>query len=84
MSAIGFAVYMNLIERYGKNDDECDVDILLTYSENSNPAELMRAVKMLGSGGKSIRVQKENCGGIRYKQQLHFNERGLEIIETND
>lgn len=84
MSAIGFAVYMNLIERYGKNTDECDVDILLTYSEGSNPAELMRAVKMLSSDGKSIRVQKESDGGIRYKQRLHFNERGLEIIETND
>lgn len=84
MSAIGFAVYMNLIERYGKCEDECDVDILLTYSENSEPSELMRAVKMLSGSGKSIRVQKENCGGIKYKQQLHFNERGLEIIETND
>lgn len=84
MSAVGFAVYMNLIERYGKNTDECDVDILLTYSDDSEPSELMRAVKMLSGGGKSIRVQKENGGGIKYKQQLHFNERGLEIIETND
>lgn len=84
MSAIGFAIYMNLIERYGKSIDECDVDILLTYSDDSEPAALMRAVKMLSSDGKSIRVQKENDSGIRYKQRLHFNERGLEIIETND
>ena len=84
MGAIGFAVYMDLLNLYYSEKPEYDVDILITAQEDADPVALYKAVKMFIDGGQSVRVQKKDMGTIKYKQLLHFTQRGMEIVEGND
>lgn len=82
--AIGFAVYLDLLERYESLQKEYDTDILLLYEENTDTAALLKAVEMLTDNGQSVMVQKQNNQTVKYRQLWCMRERGLEIIAEND
>jgi len=79
MEAIGFAIYMNLLDLYFEDRRDYDVDILVTYDTGVDMASLSRTVDMLMGGGRTVRVQKQDTGTIRCRERFHFGERGLEI-----
>ncbi len=54
--AIGFAVYLDLLERLKVNNDY-DVDVLLLYDKKTDPAIVSRRVAELISEGKSVSAQ---------------------------
>ncbi len=81
--AIGFALYLDLLERYQEKVEEYDVDTVILYDEKSDINALNDAVKMLTSADKSVICLKEISSDIKYKQLLRQNERGVEIIENN-
>ncbi len=82
--AIGFAVCLDLLERLGGPPKPYDVDVLLLYDEKTDPAALARAVRALGSAGKSVRVQDGGETPVKYRQLARLRDEGLEILETND
>ena len=81
---MGFAVYLDQLERYGTDERGYDADILILYDETSDAEALMRSVKMFCESGKSVRAQKCIPEGFRCRQLLRMKDRGLEILETND
>ncbi len=62
LGAIGFAVYLDLLERFYKESDENAVDVLLLYDENVSPAEVARKTKELTSSGLSVRALSADDG----------------------
>lgn len=82
--AIGFAVYLDLLEQLDARPREYDVDALLLYGEETDWTALVQTVKMLTSTGQSVKVQRTNDGRIRYRQLLAMKQRGVEILESND
>jgi len=82
--AIGFAVYLNLLERLDKAAKPYDVDVLLIHDENTEVPSIIQAIKLLNESGKTVKVQKEKSDKLRYRQLISVNSRGLEILETND
>ncbi|MCQ4934880.1 MULTISPECIES: ATP phosphoribosyltransferase regulatory subunit [Anaerotignum] len=82
--AIGFAVYLDLLERYDTPQKEYDTDILLLYEENTDTGALLKAVEMLTDNGQSVMVQRQNNQTVKYRQLWSMKERGLEIIAEND
>lgn len=83
-SAMGFAVYINELERIYAKEQSYDVDVLLLYDEGVDTAKLMAAVKMLTSTGSRVRVQTVRSEKIRFNQLLKLGDGGLEILEAND
>ena len=81
--AIGFAVYLDMLERLDVSENEYDVDALLLYGDETELSALANAVKLLSENGKSVMVQKNIPSQIRYKQLLVLRERGVEIVENN-
>lgn len=81
--AIGFAVYLDLLERFSEEQNDFDVDTVILYDENAELKVLNDAVKMLTANGKSVMAQRAVPEKIKYKQLLKLNERGVEIIENN-
>lgn len=67
--AIGFAVYLDLLENLRKNSDCYDVDTLLVYDENTNVNELVNKVSALTAEGERVSAQKTR-GKIRAKTVL--------------
>lgn len=82
--AIGFAVYLDLLERAEPAEKGYDTDILLLYEDTTDTAALLQSVQMLTDNGQSVTVQKKNTGAIRYKQLWAMKERGLEILGEDD
>ena len=67
--AIGFAVYLDLLENLHKTQSAKDVDVLVLYDEATPMESLINQVKMLIAEGNSVSVQKQK-GGIRCQQVL--------------
>jgi ATP phosphoribosyltransferase regulatory subunit len=81
--AIGFAIYLDLLERLTDSVETYDVDTVILYDENSDLSALNDAVNLLTSNGKSVMAQMEVPEKLKYKQLVRLFERGVEIIENN-
>ena len=79
--AIGFAVYLDLLELLDERENEYDTDILLLYEDGADVCELMHAVTVLAKNGTRVLAQKTIPDGIRYRQLLNYRNGGLEILE---
>ncbi len=81
--AIGFAVYLDMLERLGTNEKTYDVDAVVLYDDDAELDALNDAVRRITSNGKTVKVLKRVPDNIKYKQLLRLKERGVEIIENN-
>ena len=81
--AIGFAVYLDMLERLENTSPEYDVDVVLLYSENTDINTLNRYVKNIIGGGKTVTAQREIPLNIKYKQLLKLTDNGVEELENN-
>ncbi len=81
--AIGFAVYLDMLERLSEDIREYDVDTVILYDNDYDIVALNDAVKMLGANGNSVMATKCVPEKLKYKQLLKLQERGVEIIENN-
>ena len=81
--AIGFAVYLDMLERLSDNMSEYDVDALVLYDETTDMNALCDALKLFSANGQSVLAQKAVPENIKYRQLLKIKERGVEILENN-
>ena len=79
--AIGFAVYLDMLERLDVHENEYDADILLLYEDGTDVCELTHAVTVLAKNGTRVLAQKTIPDGFRYRQLLNYRNGGLEILE---
>ena len=63
--AMGFAVYLDQLEYLSQPQNDCDVDIVILYNAASAAAAADQAAALRHSG-KSVLVQKELPGNLRY------------------
>ncbi|MBE6600578.1 MAG: hypothetical protein E7640_05215 [Ruminococcaceae bacterium] len=56
--AIGFAVYLDLLEDLSYEREEFDVDVILVYGEKDSVGDIKAAADRLISEGKSVSVQR--------------------------
>lgn len=67
-SAVGFAIYLDLLEELGGSRAEYDVDVLLLYGENSDTEEILNLKEKLIADGKSVSMQKAIPSKLRCKE----------------
>ena len=68
--AIGFAVYLDILEQYTPARADYDVDTLLVYDEGCSIAEIEATARQATSGGRSILLQRQIPPGIRYRNLI--------------
>lgn len=66
--AVGFAVYMDLLEDLDAAAEEYDVDTVLIYDDDADISEIMRRTNEIISNGKSVGAYKSIPDNIRYRQ----------------
>lgn len=81
--AIGFAVYLDLLERITESTRPYDVDAVLLYDETSDLKAVSDTVHFLTGSGKSVLAQRTVPAGLKYKQLLKLQEGRVEILENN-
>lgn len=67
--AIGFAVYLDLLENIAEPEPEYDVDFLILCPGDHKALEAMQRASRLREAGLSVRVQKE-AGKIRARETI--------------
>ncbi|MBR7187596.1 MAG: ATP phosphoribosyltransferase regulatory subunit [Clostridia bacterium] len=82
--AVGFAIYMDLLERLGGEVRPYDVDTVLLYDDGADVPRLAQTVRRLAQAGRSVTAQKAVPEKLKYRQLLKFSEGGLEILESHD
>lgn len=76
--AVGFAIYMDLLERLGGEGRAYDVDTLLLYDNRADVPALNRAVEKLSRDG-SVLAQRAIPEKLKYRRLVH-----LEEVEAHD
>ena len=72
--AIGFAVYLDLLENLRENKRAYDIDMLVLYDDDTDPALLVKTVQEETEAGKSVSAQKEK-GKLRFAETLDLSGR---------
>lgn len=75
--AIGFAVYLDQLERLDTGLDY-DVDILLLYGPGDAPASVSRLAQKLAGQGKAVRTARNVPADLRYRELIRFREGGAD------
>ena len=72
--AIGFAVYLDLIGQYQKNEAVSDADVLLLYDGSSSPAEVCAEADRLIAEGKRVRTARSVPEGVSFRETVRMRE----------
>ena len=74
--AIGFAVYLDLLEQLRAARQEYDVDVLLLYEPGTDPAAVAAAVEAITGEGKTVSAQRAVPPKLRFREQRRLNQEG--------
>ena len=81
--AIGFAVYLDLLDAISEGPDKYDVDAVLLYDASTSVSALSKAVRALAEKGVSVSAQKTIPEKLRYRRLMRMNGTEAEILENN-
>ena len=79
--AIGFAVYVDLLELYAKHEKEYDVDVMLCYDADAEPIEISKKAAEYSAQGKTVKVMAYIPEGLKYKQLVRISKEGVSVTD---
>ena len=82
-SAIGFAVYMDVLERLDSSVKDYDADILLLYAEGVDLAAVFSQADEWRQQGNSVMVQQCLPDGMRFRKVFQFCDCEVKEIENH-
>lgn len=80
--AIGFAVYLDMLEQLGSLADKYDVDTLLIYDSSSSAAKIGEAAQAIMQSGKSVMVQSSVPSDIKYRKLMKIQNGEVITLEN--
>ena len=81
--AVGFAVYMDALDRLDTSAREYDVDVVLLYEPGASIARLQKTVRALMESGSSVAVQKRVPEGMKYRLLMKLKDGEVEVVEND-
>ena len=79
--AIGFAVYLDFLERFGDEAPRYDADVLLVYDGDVDMTRVMDEAERIRGEGKSVRVQCTDDSGVRCRTCIRMTKNGAEEVK---
>ncbi|MBO5939446.1 MAG: ATP phosphoribosyltransferase regulatory subunit [Clostridia bacterium] len=84
MGAIGFAVYLDRLERFEWVEKQYDTDVVLLYDDDVTLEMILKTQNELITNGFSVLTTKSPDQSLRFRKLLKLTEGGLQTLETND
>jgi ATP phosphoribosyltransferase regulatory subunit len=81
--AIGFAVYLDLLEEISEEQNDFDVDAVLLYDGSVLFSEVDLVMEKMISKGKKVIAQRAVPEKMRYRELWKISESGVELLERN-
>lgn len=72
--AVGFALYLDLLEDLPAESDPFDVDVVLLYDEAVSVSDLAERASLLTADGKSVSAQKVVPEKLRYRSLIDLRK----------
>ncbi len=82
-AAIGFAVYLDMLEELNDISRRYDVDTLIVYDEGTSLTDICNSAKVFTDSGKSVLVRSSFDDKIRYRQLVKLDKKGAFKVEGN-
>ncbi len=70
--AIGFAVYLDRLERFNVRERQYNVDVLVVYDEKTDVKKIAEAVKKFNAEGRSVMTSVSDATSVSYKQLVRI------------
>jgi len=70
--AMGFAVYLDQMDRLTDEKPEFDVDVLITYGDAAKWADVLAKAQEITGGGETVRVQREGDTPLRSRRTIRL------------
>ena len=74
--AVGFALYLDLLEQMPAEESAYEVDVLLLYDAEAEKQAVARAVAELTGQGKTVSAQRSIPEKLRYQQLVKLSKEG--------
>ncbi len=81
--AIGFAVYLDMLDPLKNDDNKYDQDIIVLYDDNTDINALKNLTNELIENGNSVSAQRFVPEKLTYRQLIDFRNGEVEILENN-
>lgn len=81
-SAIGFAIYLDLLERYDENNKSYDIDTVLLHSDDTDAVTLTELAEKLSAEG-GVLVCREVPKNKTYRRLMKISEGMVTVLEEN-
>ncbi|MCD8037001.1 MAG: ATP phosphoribosyltransferase regulatory subunit, partial [Clostridiales bacterium] len=82
--AIGFALYLDMLDWLNADDEEYDADVLVINDGSQAADDVAKTVMEIVAEGETVSVLSKLPPNGRYKRIVRIDERGLENVETVD
>ena len=82
--AIGFAVYLDMLERLDARRREYDADCVLLYDDQADAGALLRAVGSLAADGSRVLAEKAMPENIRCRRVCRLINGEVSDVGTGD
>ena len=82
--AIGFAVYLDSLDRLDPSEKVYDFDVVFLYDEKSDLRLLMKEAKDMRDKGESVLLERSIPEKMTYKKLLKLEDGEVKILERND
>ncbi|PWM08626.1 MAG: hypothetical protein DBX98_00150 [Clostridiales bacterium] len=76
--AIGFALYLDMLEWLEDNGEEYDADVLIIYDETADKDVVAKTAENITSSGESVCVLSKIPSEGMYKRIVRIGERGID------
>lgn len=80
-SAIGFAVYLDLLEQYSVRSGQFDVDTLLLYDDSFPLEAILKQAEARVRTGKTVRTERRIPEGLQYRELLVMKNGKVEVAK---
>ncbi|MBR4874085.1 MAG: ATP phosphoribosyltransferase regulatory subunit, partial [Clostridia bacterium] len=81
--AIGFAVYLDLLDRLYAEGESYDADVVVVYESDAEAAAVCREVNRLTEEGNRVAVRRTAPAKMRYKQLITVKNGEVSVVENN-
>ncbi len=77
---IGFAVYLDQLERLDTKGRDFDVDTVILYGDKEDPAALTKAAGQISADGRSVLLLQQIPEDLRYANVMKFEDGRVEPV----
>ncbi len=82
--AIGFAVYLDSLDRLESYEKQYDFDVVFLYDRDADIGQVLREAKALREQGKAVLVQRQLPGKLTYRTLVKLIDGEVTVLEAND